>query len=124
MKVVHIGALIKQIISEKRLTVQEVAEGVNLTRTAVHNTFKERDMKTDKIRRFCDFLNYNLFAHLSEESPYSNPASNTPQAKELPFNYNVQNPRIQLIIDIDESNRDQILKLIPEVGKVFKKKTI
>lgn len=68
MKTVHIGELIKRVAKERRLTDDEIGEGVNLSRTGVQRTYNETDMSTAKLRKFSEFLNYDFFAHLTDKT--------------------------------------------------------
>lgn len=111
MKTVHIGELIKKVAKEKRLTDDEIGEGVNLSRTGVQRTYNEADMSTAKLRKFSEFLEYDFFSHLTE-SAY--PATNTTQNDflEPKEKYALNQSEVSVVLKIPRDKQQEIIKIV------------
>lgn len=117
MKSVHIGSIIRQVKDDRRITDEELAERVSLTRQAVQGSYAQSDMSTAKLRKFKEALNYDFFKHLvesgSEEQKYPNEKFDIKQFQEAAEKYNVKNEsHVSVTFQVPADKTEQLMKLL------------
>lgn len=111
MKTVHLGEIIKKVAKDKRLTDEEIASGVNLSRTAVQRTYAEADMNTAKLRKFSEFLEYDFFAHLID-TPDNVSKTEHFIVQEQSEKYATADNQVSLVLTIPRAKQQQIMQLV------------
>jgi transcriptional regulator with XRE-family HTH domain len=111
MKTVHIGELIKSVAKDKKLTDEEIAIGVNLSRSAVQRTYSEVDMSTAKLRKFSEFLEYDFFSHLTDATDNVSKTEQI-QVNEPVEKYATADNEVSLILTIPRAKQHQIMRLV------------
>lgn len=111
MKTVHIGEIIKKVAKEKRLTDEEISQGVNLSRTGVQRTYAEADMNTAKLRKFSEYLEYDFFAHLTEKVQ-SDTLNAHSEFQEPLEKYDKVDNQVSLVLTIPRAKQQQIMQLV------------
>ena len=57
---VHIGSVIEEKLKEKSMTVSELADKINRSRTTVHDIFKRKSIDTELLIAISNALNYDF----------------------------------------------------------------
>lgn len=66
---VHIGEIIHGLVKEKGLKVKFVADFVNVSESTLYDIYKRASIDVDKLIKFSQLFNNNLFLHYLEEEP-------------------------------------------------------
>jgi transcriptional regulator with XRE-family HTH domain len=69
---VQIGAVIKQKVEEKGLTISEFADAICCSRTNVYNLFKSRSIDTEKLAKISSVLEYDFFSEYKQNANRTN----------------------------------------------------
>jgi len=119
MKTLHLGDMIKDIISDKNLTQIEVANRMDMSRNGLHSTLNKENMNTDLIRRFSKALDINLWEKIYRETSEQNYSeqfkANENNISEERIDYkNAQsnNESIQITFTVSMDKRNELLRLI------------
>lgn len=66
---IHIGNLIHEIIKKRGIKALAVAEAVNVSESSVYKIYHRETIDIDKLVRFSQFLDVNLFLPYFEQEP-------------------------------------------------------
>ncbi|MDD2636753.1 MAG: helix-turn-helix transcriptional regulator [Bacteroidales bacterium] len=69
---VHIGAVIKQKVEEKGITMSDFADAICCSRTNVYNLFKSRSIDTEKLAKISSVLDYDFFSEYKQNDNMKN----------------------------------------------------
>lgn len=99
---IHIGKIIRNKITDRGMTVSEVARRLNKTPQALHQMFGRPSIDTETLLEIGDVLEYNFFNLFADKE---NAAETTKLQK--------NRRRIALTIDIDDTEQQRaVLKLL------------
>lgn len=108
MERIHIGELIKEVMSEKRFTQTELAESISMTKQGFHSILKKNTLNTDLLDRINSAMNVNLYYLIAEKMGYKK--SN--MVSEPLEKYQANEEKISIIISVDGIKANQIMKII------------
>lgn len=66
---VHIGETIKRLIKENGFKVKHVADFLNISESTLYDIYRRTTIDVDKLIRFSQLLNKNLFLYYLDEEP-------------------------------------------------------
>ena len=66
---IHIGQIIKERVTEKRLSQEALGKMINTTKQNVGNIYKRRSIDTQLLLKLCVVLEYNFFEVYYSEEP-------------------------------------------------------
>lgn len=66
---VHIGIIIHNLIKERGLKVKFVADFINVSESTLYDIYKRSSIDVDKLIKFSQLFNKNLFLYYLEEEP-------------------------------------------------------
>lgn len=66
---VHIGEIIHNLIKDRGLKVKFVADFVNVSESTLYDIYKRPSIDVDKLIKFSQLFNKNLFLYYLEEEP-------------------------------------------------------
>ena len=66
---IHIGQLIKEKVTEKRLSQEALGKMINTTKQNVGNIYKRRSIDTQLLLKLCTVLEFDFFEALYAEEP-------------------------------------------------------
>ncbi|WP_313240275.1 hypothetical protein [Sphingobacterium multivorum] len=66
---VHIGKVIHDLVKERGLKVRFVADYVNVGESTMYDIYKRATIDVDKLIKFSQLLNKNLFIYYLDEEP-------------------------------------------------------
>lgn len=66
---VHIGRIIYYLVKEKGLKAKAIADFVNVSQSSLFKIYKRESIDLDKLIRFSQLLNKNLFLYYLDEEP-------------------------------------------------------
>lgn len=127
MENVHIGETIRVILKERNIQIKKAASAISISEQGLHKALNKDTISMDLLERMMKFLDINLYAYLSKK--WDNPISYQNKeddfenlVKEDVIEYILNDPperkansgisNISLLINIDESRRSEVLKLI------------
>jgi hypothetical protein len=64
----HIGQRIREIMTQKHLSVVSVARALDCERTNVYNIFARQDINTHLLQKLCMILEHDFFKELSKDT--------------------------------------------------------
>jgi transcriptional regulator with XRE-family HTH domain len=67
MKKQHLGSIIKQKVSESRMTTKEFAAKINLERTSVYHIYKQNSIDIERLKLISEVLNYDFISEVYQE---------------------------------------------------------
>lgn len=70
-KQIHVGSRIKQEMLNARMTVQDVSEHLKISRTAVYDIFKKKDVSTSLLREFSALFQVPMSVFVEEPTDSS-----------------------------------------------------
>lgn len=114
MKSLHIGEMVKEIISDKNLTQSEVADRMNMSRNGLHATLNKENINTELIIRLSKALNVNLWEaiyHRTVEGVDYNSPNMVTKVHEQKIN-SYSKEKITISFEVPTSKKDEILKII------------
>jgi len=66
---IHIGEIIHGLVAERGLKAKAVAEFINISESTLFKIYRKSSVDVDKLIRFSQLLNTNLFAPYMKEEP-------------------------------------------------------
>lgn len=66
---IHIGRIVYDLIKEKGLKAKAVADFVSVSQSSLFKIYKRESIDVDKLIRFSQLLNKNLFLYYLDEEP-------------------------------------------------------
>jgi len=66
---IHIGQLIKEKVTEKRLSQEALGKMINTTKQNVGNIYKRRSIDTQLLLKLCTVLEFDFFEAFYSEEP-------------------------------------------------------
>lgn len=66
---IHIGEIIKKLIKENGFKVKYIADFLNISESTLYDIYKRSSIDIDKLIRFSQLLNKNLFLYYLDEEP-------------------------------------------------------
>ena len=70
-KQIHVGSRIKQKMLNARMTVQDVSEHLKISRTAVYDIFKKKDVSTSLLRDLSTLFQVPMSVFVEEPTDFS-----------------------------------------------------
>ena len=70
-KQIHVGSRIKQEMLNARMTVQDVSEHLKISRTAVYDIFKKKDVSTSLLRDLSTLFKIPMSVFVEEPTDFS-----------------------------------------------------
>lgn len=70
-KQIHVGSRIKQEMLNARMTVQDVSEHLKISRTAVYDIFKKKDVSTSLLRDLSTLFQVPMSVFVEEPTDFS-----------------------------------------------------
>ena len=64
----HIGQRIREIMTQKHLSVVSVARALDCERTNVYNIFARQDINTHLLQKLCMISEHDFFKELSKDT--------------------------------------------------------
>jgi transcriptional regulator with XRE-family HTH domain len=123
---IHIGQLIKEKVTEKRLSQEALGKMINTTKQNVGNIYKRRSIDTQLLLKLCAVLEYDFFEAFYTEEPLKSMRKKELDAFNTEIN-NLQNTirqkdeRIRDLEEIMNSNK-KVISLLEEEKAQYKKK--
>lgn len=123
---IHIGQLIKEKVTEKRLSQEALGKMINTTKQNVGNIYKRRSIDTQLLLKLCAVLEYDFFEAFYAEEPLKSMRKKELDAFNTEIN-NLQNTikqkdeRIRDLEEIMNSNK-KVISLLEEEKAQYKKK--
>ncbi len=123
---IHIGQLIKEKVTEKRLSQEALGKMINTTKQNVGNIYKRRSIDTQLLLKLCVVLEYNFFEAFFNEEPLK-----TMRKKEIDaFNgeikalQNIIKQKDERIKDLEEimNSNKKVISLLEEEKEMYKRK--
>ena len=123
---IHIGQLIKEKVTEKRLSQEALGKMINTTKQNVGNIYKRRSIDTQLLLKLCTVLEFDFFEAFYTEEPLK-----SMRKKELDgFHTEVSNlqsllkQRDERIRDLEEimNSNKKVISLLEEEKAQYKKK--
>ncbi|HEX6180553.1 MAG TPA: hypothetical protein VFZ47_04865 [Chitinophagaceae bacterium] len=121
---IHIGQIIKERVTEKRLSQEALGKMINTTKQNVGNIYKRRSIDTQLLLKLCVVLEYNFFEVYYSEEPLK-----TMRQKEIEaFNNEIRalqnniRQRDETIKHLEEiaNSRSKIISLLEEEKEIYK----
>lgn len=127
MKNVHIGETIRVILKDRNISIKKAAEDISISEQGFHKALNKETLSMDLLERIMKYLNINLYEFLASKwkTHYDYPIQDISNSdvKEDVLHYlnpsehpqsdsNLKASAISLLINIDESMRDDILKIV------------
>lgn len=110
---VHIGEIIHNLIKERGLKVKFVADYVSVSESTLYDIYKRSSIDVDKLIKFSQLFNKNLFLYYLEEEPiksmFDKQVLTLQQALEdLTNELEIKNSNIQHLSDLIETQKKVI----------------
>lgn len=110
---VHIGEIIHNLIKERGLKVKFVADYVSVSESTLYDIYKRSSIDVDKLIKFSQLFNKNLFLYYLEEEPiksmFDKQVLTLQQALEdLTTELEIKNSNIQHLSDLIETQKKVI----------------
>ena len=64
---IHIGSIVKKVAFEKHIVKGDLAKSMGLHQGSISRIFNYPSIQTLMLKRFCEVLEYDFFAHYSED---------------------------------------------------------
>ena len=123
---IHIGQIIKERVTEKRLSQEALGKMINTTKQNVGNIYKRRSIDTQLLLKLCVVLEYNFFEVYYSEEPLKTMRQKEIEAfnneiKALQNNIRQRDETIKHLEEIANS-RSKIISLLEEEKEIYKSK--
>ncbi|HEY0679630.1 MAG TPA: hypothetical protein VGD17_15200 [Chitinophagaceae bacterium] len=123
---IHIGQLIKEKVTEKRLSQEALGKMINTTKQNVGNIYKRRSIDTQLLLKLCIVLEYNFFEAFYSEEPLKTMRKKEIDAinSEISALQNIIKQRDERIRDLEEimSSNKKVISLLEEEKEAYKAK--
>ena len=63
---IHIGKIIKQVVSEKKYPIHQLAAKINRTRAVIYNIYERKSVDTDLLYNISKVLNHDFFKYYQD----------------------------------------------------------
>lgn len=133
---IHFGKRLKGLVTDRKLSVSDLAAKTGKTTTAIYEIFKKEDLNTGVLKEFAEVLEIpiiNLFEEANAGAPSTdpdNPSIHTTKGKELPIFNDADFPKyglsrneadLQLCMEKVKGLQREV-ELLKEVNEMLKKK--
>ena len=123
---IHIGQLIKEKVTEKRLSQEALGKMINTTKQNVGNIYKRRSIDTQLLLKLCTVLEFDFFEALYAEEPLKSMRQKeidafTVEISALQTIIKQKDERIKDLEEIMNSNK-KVIALLEEEKAQYKKK--
>lgn len=123
---IHIGQLIKEKVTEKRLSQEALGKMINTTKQNVGNIYKRRSIDTQLLLKLCVVLEYNFFEAFYSEEPLKGMRKKEMDAikAEIAALQNIIKQRDERIRDLEEimNSNKKVISLLEEEKEMYKAK--
>jgi transcriptional regulator with XRE-family HTH domain len=123
---IHIGQLIKEKVTEKRLSQEALGKMINTTKQNVGNIYKRRSIDTQLLLKLCSVLEYDFFDAFYQEEPLKSMRKKETDAfnAEVSALQNVIKQKDERIRDLEEimNSNKKVISLLEEEKAQYKKK--
>ena len=123
---IHIGQIIKERVTEKRLSQEALGKMINTTKQNVGNIYKRRSIDTQLLLKLCVVLEYNFFEVYYSEEPLKTMRQKEIEAfnNEIRVLQNTIRQRDEKIRDLEEimSSNKKVITLLEEEKELYKNK--
>ena len=123
---IHIGQIIKERVTEKRLSQEALGKMINTTKQNVGNIYKRRSIDTQLLLKLCVVLEYNFFEVYYSEEPLKTMRQKEIEAfnNEIKVLQNTIRQRDEKIRDLEEimSSNKKVITLLEEEKELYKNK--
>src|SRR5688572_8371592 len=123
---IHIGQIIKERVTEKRLSQEALGKMINTTKQNVGNIYKRRSIDTQLLLKLCVVLEYNFFEVYYSEEPLKTMRQKEIEAfnNEIKALQNTIRQRDEKIRDLEEimSSNKKVITLLEEEKELYKNK--
>jgi transcriptional regulator with XRE-family HTH domain len=122
---IHIGQIIKEKVTEKRLSQEALGKMINTTKQNVGNIYKRRHIDTELLLKLCIVLEYNFFEVFYSEEPLKSMRSKeteifTAEINRLKHTIQQKDERIKDLEEIMNSNK-KVISYLEEEREKYKK---
>lgn len=123
---IHIGQLIKEKVTEKRLSQEALGKMINTTKQNVGNIYKRRSIDTQLLLKLCTVLEFDFFAAYYTEEPLKSMRKKELDAfhTEVSNLQNIIKQKDERIRDLEEimNSNKKVISLLEEEKLQYKKK--
>ncbi len=123
---IHIGQLIKEKVTEKRLSQEALGKMINTTKQNVGNIYKRRSIDTQLLLKLCVVLEYNFFEAFFNEEPLKTMRKKEIEAfnGEIKALQNIIKQKDERIKDLEEimNSNKKVISLLEEEKEMYKRK--
>ncbi|HYF29888.1 MAG TPA: hypothetical protein VD993_02105 [Chitinophagaceae bacterium] len=123
---IHIGQIIKEKVTEKRLSQEALGKMINTTKQNVGNIYKRRSIDTQLLLKLCVVLEYNFFEVYYSEEPLKSMRQKEIEAfnQEIRALQNTIRQRDERIRDLEEimNSNKKVISLLEEEKELYKNK--
>lgn len=123
---IHIGQLIKEKVTEKRLSQEALGKMINTTKQNVGNIYKRRSIDTQLLLKLCAVLEFDFFEAFYAEEPLRSMRKKETDAfnAEVSAMQNVIKQKDERIRDLEEimNSNKKVISLLEEEKAQYKKK--
>lgn len=123
---IHIGQLIKEKVTEKRLSQEALGKMINTTKQNVGNIYKRRSIDTQLLLKLCVVLEFDFFEAFYSEEPLKSMRKKEIDAfnAEISGLQNIIRQRDERIKDLEEimNSNKKVISLLEEEKAIYKKK--
>jgi transcriptional regulator with XRE-family HTH domain len=122
---IHIGQIIKEKVTEKRLSQEALGKMINTTKQNVGNIYKRRHIDTELLLKLCIVLEYNFFEVFYTEEPLKSMRGKetdvfTAEINRLKHTIQQKDERIRDLEEIMNSNK-KVIAYLEEEREKYKK---
>lgn len=126
MMSIHIGQMIKEKVTEKRLSQEALGKMINTTKQNVGNIYKRRSIDTQLLLKLCTVLEFDFFEAFYTEEPLKSMRKKETDAFNTEINtlqtiLRQKDERIKDLEDLINSNK-KLISLMEEEKAQYKKK--
>jgi transcriptional regulator with XRE-family HTH domain len=122
----HIGQLIKEKVTEKRLSQEALGKLINTTKQNVGNIYKRRSIDTQLLLKLCVVLEFNFFEAYYNEEPLKSMRKKEIDAvnAEITALQSIIRQKDERIRDLEEimSSNKKVISLLEEEKEMYKKR--
>lgn len=123
---IHIGQLIKEKVTEKRLSQEALGKMINTTKQNVGNIYKRRFIDTQMLLKLCTVLEFDFFEAFYTEEPLKSMRKKELDAfqSEISNLQNIIKQKDERIRDLEEimNSNKKVISLLEEEKAQYKKK--
>lgn len=99
-KQIHVGSRIKQEMQNARMTVKDVAEHLNISRAAVYDIFKKKDVSTSLLRDLSTLFQVPMSVFVEEPTDFSELNKILTACRDLKIDYEQFNATISKLFNM------------------------